>query len=297
MSDYSGYNTDQFMWDLYGSPQFGQDEAGLPGDSVSKRMSMLKSIMSTTGIPIVQLLGLDPATMGGQEQQDPLPVNQTGAMYGSNPMYASAFAAIDEGKDPESVYQTLVSKAQDYGFDPNDPTATDRIFSTVLNYAKDKVGVQEAAAKQSAGSGSTFTLPSGKKIHGGPDIMGFQSEFDLLGQPQVADLMSQYAASMRPKNMKHTVSRKGGVDVAPGFEQVGSTVFGPNGFKQKVGSSQEGYDLAQNSAVAGLSKNQRFQAERVFNKRINSSKQNMVRSDANANAMRAVLALRNLVGF
>lgn len=276
------YNDQQFMWDMIDSPQWDASEPGLPGDSLSKRTKVLRDIMSMTGIPIVQLLG-----GGGAETPQAPIVNQTAQMYGSNPMYAEAFAGIDAGKDPETIYQAIMNDASKWKIDPLDNEAKQRVFDTVSAYARDRLDAQTQAAEQ--GAGKSFTLPNGKKYYGNPDIMGFSTQFELAGKPTVEAMMREYASQRQAKN---GAPRKGGVDLFPGVEQAGGKVYQNGRGGGSATMSQE--DLMARLGDANKSRN--FQAERVFKKRIEDSKSAKVRSDANMNAMRAVLAWRSLVG-
>lgn len=253
-----GYDDNSFLYDLYGSPQY-QDGAGMPGNTFSKRAAALKSMISLSGLPLPQLLA-----GGYQETQAPAVVNDTARLYGNNPMYKEAFAAIDQGADPQTVLANLVSSADQYDFNPDDTKVTDRIYSTLEDYAKGQSAVSEAQAK--ADAGRSFTLSNGKKYKGDPNVMGFASEYDLMGRPQTKDLLASYAATKAEKPNKNAVTGSG-------------------------------YSMANRPTPQGLSDVQKFQFERAAGRRLDQSKTNMVRSDANASAMRNLMAIRAMLGM
>lgn len=259
------YNPDQFLYDLYGSPQY-QEDAGMPGDTFSKRASALKSIMSMTGLPLPQLLGGNFT----QDQQAPV-VNTVGQMYGTNPMYKQAFEAIDSGNDPDTVLKHLIDSG---AVDATDQNVVGHVFSTIENYAKEN---QDNAAKLAAqGQDASYTLSNGKTFKGDPGIMGWSSEHDLLGNPDVRSLMEQYAAS-RPRVQQQSVP------------QYGS--------RHNMVAAPAWSAMAQHTNQApALNAMQQQMFKGWMQPRIDQSKTNMVRSDANAAAMQSMLALRALIG-
>jgi hypothetical protein len=272
----------------------------MPGDTFSKKVSALKAFASLSGLPIAQLLG------GGATPTPQAPVvNTVGEMYSSNPMYQQAFAALDSGNDPDTVLQHLIDTKAVDGTDQN---KLGHVFNVLSDYAKANVDNAQTLAAQD--QGSSYTLANGKKFKGDPGIMGFTSEYDLLGQPQVADLMKQYAAS-RPVTQAQTVpqfaggglfsqgqsvpNHAGGVDVAPGREFANGKLYG-GGQTLAQPDQAAAYDAAQSGTHYGLNPLFAQQIEGRLKGRLNSAKTNMVRSDANTAAMQNLLSIRALLG-
>ncbi|UOF82172.1 hypothetical protein [Caudoviricetes sp.] len=284
MSDYSTYDDSQFMFDLFGSPQY-QEGGGVPGNSFSQRAAALKSLISLTGLPLPQLLA------GGATQEQAAPfVNETAQIYGNNPMYQEAFAAIDQGADPQSVMSNLLAKSGDYGFDGNDATTTARIFDTLNSYARDRVKGQQYEM-ENADPNRSFTLANGKQYKGDPNIMGMASEYDLMGAPDPKQLLNQYALERGTKMQRakqEGVAKTMGVPLA---DRGGSQADPAIGFGGPL------LDKMEKMQAAGMTPIQRKAFEQTANHRIERSKANMVRSDANSSAMRNLLAVRALLGM
>lgn len=286
MSDYNTYDDSQFMFDLFTSPQY-QEGGGVPGNSFSQRAAALKSLISLTGMPLPQLLA------GGATQDQAAPfVNEYAQMYGNNPMYQEAFAAIDQGADPQSVMKNLLDNSKDYGFDGSDETASARVFDTLQGYARDKVKETQYNL-ENADPNRSFTLSNGKQYKGDPNIMGMASEYDLMGAPDPKQLLNQYALERGTKMQRaqqERVAKTMGVPLANG---------GDGGVPRETALGFGGplLDQMEKMKASGMTPIQRKAFEQTANHRIERSKANMVRSDANSSAMRNLMAVRALLGM
>lgn len=302
MSDYGDYADDEFMFDMFDSPQY-QDGGGMPGKSASQKLAFLKSIMSATGLPLTQLLG------GGVTHDPVAPyVNQTLQMYGSSPMYQEAFGSIEAGADPQTVMKNLLDPniSKEFGIDPSDATTTSRIYDTLQAYARDRVQGRQYE-RENVSEGNTFTLANGKKYNGDPNIMGQASEYDLMGRQDPQELLKQFAAQRATKYEAHDRATPGGVDLAPGIQRLNGRVYNDSGTSYSAPLGTPGYGSAQmekdlqNAPMSGreLDPNSSYykSLQSTMKRRVEQSKTNMVRSDANSSAMRNILALRALIGM
>lgn len=198
MSDMGTYGpfTDQTDSDLI-AMYAGMDPA-LFGSDPAKRLNYYQDLMSSLGFDIAQLSGVtnpDPV----QQTYTP-PINQTGAMYSSNPFYASIFQAIEDGADPISAAKAARDQL---GFTGTDDDFNNQVVTIATNYAADKAKnqqaqmdwqVQQQEAQAKAGGG--WTMPDGSKYKqsplGGNDINATASEYELLGAPSVDALLAEY---------------------------------------------------------------------------------------------------------
>lgn len=317
-----GQLSDEDMLALYSGIQ-GQ----LPGGKPKDRLSFLSSMSN--------MLGFNPVALAGVENPDPKaadpfvdPGNPTAEMYGSNPLYASMFAAIDQGADPVSA----VKAAKDSGQFGSMWTEADQQqnLQIATDYAKDAVAAKHAYqawdTKTSAETDS-YTAPDGSKYKqspmGGNDINGFASEYDLLGRPDVDQLVAEYAAAnkVQPKLSKSdqaaAIKAQSGASAIPGGptynlgnnmgwhytdpadqaagvskSAAASRSVNPNAgtgtfYEHGVGTS--GVDRSVLDAQATKA------AKGAVGRRVEQSKNTMVRSDANRNAMARVAALLTMI--
>lgn len=248
MSDMGAYDpfTDQTDSDLI-AMYAGMDPA-LFGSDPAKRLNYYQDLMSSLGFDIAQLSGVtnpDPV----QQTYTP-PINQTGAMYASNPFYASIFQAIEDGADPI----TAATSARDQlGFNGTDDEFNNQVVTIATNYAADKAKNMQAEAEFNATNGGGWTMPDGSKYKqsplGGNDINATASEYDLLGAPSVDDLLAQYGTRFAaPKQAAATdaaLKRGYGVSQAAGLHD------GSDGTGWSLGSGASPSDGSAPSATPG----------------------------------------------
>lgn len=192
MSDY-GYDPYQDMSDGDLIAMYAGMNPALFGADPAKRLNYYQDLSSSIGFDLAQLSGVtnpDPV----QQTYTP-PINQTGAMYSSNPFYASIFQAIEDGADPI----TAATSARDQlGFNGTDDEFNNQVVTIATNYAADKVKAQQSQldwqSTQRADGG--WTMPDGSKYKqsplGGNDINATASEYELLGAPSVDALLAEY---------------------------------------------------------------------------------------------------------
>lgn len=235
----------------------GAGGAQMPGKTAAQRLAYLKSFESLLGVPMTALAGQ--AGQGSSVAPPPF-VSQQRAIYGDNPMYKNVFDAIDNHVDPDTALK--MAGVKPVADDPNSAV----VRQAAVDYATEKVRYNQDLQKQQT---ATFTKPDGSKYKnaplGGTDIFGTASEFDLMGAPTEQTLVDQYVKSLGTKRQTGT---KTTMNVGP---------HGP--------------------AVGTPSKAQRSLATRVANHRITQAKGTQVRSDANANLMRRILAAKTLLGL
>ena len=288
MSDFS---TDPYqdMTDGDLMMMYAQMNPQLYGDNPAKRLNFLQDLESSLGFSLAQTAGTtDPAA-----QQYQAPINQTGAIYGTDPFYASIFQAIEEGKDPI----TAAKLARDQlGYQGTPEEFNQQVVSVATQYAGERVKNQQEQASWEAENGGGWTMPDGSKAKqtplGGNDIRATASEYDLLGAPDVDQLMAQYAQSKTPS-------------VTPGKFQSASAGPEKDGFgwraaPQAAGTAQTRQGQIQPNAnkptqLAGGDYFANKVAKDSISKRVDQSKNTQIRSDANRNAMRRIMALAGLM--
>lgn len=195
--------------------------------------------------------------------------------------------------------------------------------------AKNTTGAKEFAAKQ----GSSYTAQDGSKYKnaplGGNGIYDTASEYDLLGQPSQQDILQQYIATHPglPRNApakggrSDTFAQGGtvGIDARsmkpdrPADSGAGVSSAGQGGwqFDDPALNAQAAVDRQnynKEAMASGKGKVDKstlpFNGDKITNdafklqaqKRIDKTKTTQVRSDANTNYMRRVLALRTILG-
>ena len=202
--------------------QYAMIDGQLPGAKPKDRLSFLNSMSNMLGFNPVALAGVqNPEQDIPQWTETP---NETGMTYGSNPLYASIFQAIDNGADPISAAKAAKDSGQ-FG------TMTDADFNRNIEIATKYAGENAAqvSAKtkfeaENADKIGGYTAPDGSKYKqspmGGNDINGWASEYDLLGTPSEQDLVAQYAQrdpKLRQASDKMKIdSTKGRMALPPG---------------------------------------------------------------------------------
>ncbi len=324
-----GQLSDEDMLALYSGIQ-GQ----LPGGKPKDRLSFLSSMSN--------MLGFNPVALAGVENPDPKaadpfvdPGNVTSETYAGNPLYDTIFQMIDQGADPV----TAVKKAKDSGQFGSIWTAEDekQNLQIAVDYKKEEVGrtqAQQAWDTKTSAKTAAYTAPDGSKYKqspmGGNDINGFASEYDLLGAPSEQDLISEYAASVKPKaasasETARMIREQSGRSAQPqmgqradGFgwgatmpvaasQDMGDTTgrVAPGlgggawsawakagGLKMPQTATKSKGQFSDNSEVEKYAQQEaKFQAKT----RVGRSKNTMVRSDANRNAMARVAALLTMI--
>lgn len=160
-----------------------QNGSQLPGEKPSQRLNFLQDMEQTLGLPMVQLLGMQP--QGGEAPKPSL----TRQMYGTNPLYAGVFDTIDQGADPISAIASIQGQVDPLEWE--DPVFREQITNIATDYAKEKA--------TSVADQASYTRADGSKYKntpvGGTDIYGMASEYDLLGMPDEDKLIAEFVKS------------------------------------------------------------------------------------------------------
>lgn len=297
---YSGQGQDEdlmFLMQLFGSPQF-EDGAnqGMPGDTFSSRMANLKNIEYITGIPITQLMGGGSTGEAGEMPQ--MDTSYTAQVYGSNPMYADAFKAIDSGVDPQTVYQEMLNKRKEYGiaFDDGSPEYqdwADRTYGVLNDYAfentKAKSEYEKAMSEYEGNAGNTFTIGS-KKYQGSPDINGMASQAQLLGLGSEQDLIRSVADQRQQQRMAGAsqADRQG--------YQTAQSLKGSKSMAPLTDLGVRRAQMAEKNIDGSFNPFQKYFDQKLLAPAYQRAQNTMVRSDANSEAMRKIMALRAIMG-
>jgi hypothetical protein len=276
---------EELMMMIFGSAMYQDPEGmGMPGDEPYQRMNYLQDVESILGVPIVQLMGgMD--GLGGQAAPQ---ASYTQQVYGGNPMYAEAFAAIDSGKDPVSVLNALVNAEGDpFGFSQYDDDALAsqqaQIGEILEKYAYESV--QGRAENADAQAANTFTI-NNRKYTGSPDITGFANEYELMGAPSVGQMVEQIAqsqvaqrkAAQSPAQAMQTAARESQTGVPFTREYAAAAKASPSLDEREFNPF---YEKMLTDRVQG---------------RLTQAQNTNVRSDANTMLMRRAMAMRALLG-
>lgn len=258
-TDASGQSEDELIAMLYGA---GASGASSPGKTAANRLSYLKSFEGLIGVPMTALAG-----QAGVSQETLPFMSQQRAIYGNNPMYAGIFDLIDQGADPDSALLSAgVKSAED------DPEGYGLVRQAAVDYATEKVRYNQETQK----NGASYSMADGSKYKnaplGGADIYGTASEYDLLGAPTEDQLVQQYVAS----KAKKSPSAGRSYSVSPGVSAVHPEDAGLVEWKP--------------------SRMDQFGAQRAAKDRVTKAKGTQVRSDANTNLMRRIIAAKTLLG-
>jgi hypothetical protein len=338
------YDPYQDMTDGDMLAMYAQMNPQLFGKDPAKRLNYMQDLFQTLGTDLVQTAGVtNPANEVPQYLE---PMNQTGSIYGSDPLYASVFQAIEDGADPISAAKA----AKDAGLFTGTPEEFNtQVVSVATQYAGEKVKNQQARLQWEADNAEAiggWTMPDGSKTKGTPlggnDVRATASEYDLAGY-NADDLFKQYQERMGVTNAPlNTFNPGSNVSLTVGPERGGrqgrSGSRGPVAAPQPVvfsGNSNlppGAVDYTPNpGGGGGITENLApFVASRPpsretpapiqgknppppkgprsaffqnidklgkdsINRRVEQSKGNMVRSDANRNLMRRITALAGLL--
>lgn len=289
---------------------YAQMNPQLFGNDPAKRLNYYQDLMSTLGTDLVQTAGVsNPAA-----EQYQAPMNQTGAIYGSDQLYASIFQAIENDVDPISAAKA----AKDQGlFKGTQEDFNAQVVSIATQYAAERVKNQQDQMSWEAKNGGGWSMPDGSKYKqtplGGNDVRATASEFDLLGAPDSQALFDQYASARmaKPKMIAGAgVSASAGPAASNGFGWTAGASPKADAFNQAVaGVPAEFWDGAapkasgskiqpRNVGAPALAGGDFFAnktAKDSINARVNQSKNTQVRSDANRNLMRRITALAGLL--
>lgn len=354
MSDMGlGYDPYQDMSDGDLMSMYAQMNPQLFGDDPAKRLNYMQDLFSTIGTDLVQTAGVtNPAA-----EQYQAPMNQTGAIYGSDPLYASIFQAIEDGADPISAAKA----AKDAGlFKGTQDDFNAQVLPVATQYAGERVKYQQDEMSWQAENGGGWTMPDGSKSKqtplGGNDVRATASEYDLTGM-NADDLFAQYQKRMGVGGPRgrvvpgQGVSMSAGPDRSGGFGwSAGAPVGTPNVPPMATPSPQTGGMSPAELEILASTPSQAVQygnesmpkpaggnwnvmdgiaksilatagnqagpiqprqpntgersdfskkidklAQDSINRRVEKSKTNMVRSDANRNLMRRITALAGLL--
>jgi hypothetical protein len=237
-------------------------------------------------------------------------------------MYATIFQAIENGDNPIAAAKKVKDSGKfgawtDADLKQNVQIATD--------YAKENAAALQAEQDyntKNAAHQASYTMPDGSKSKntplGGTDINATASEYDLLGQPDVAQVLDQYMRS-RPDFQPTKVvpasqnPKGGGFD----FTKAGGTPLPPKAASTQIwgGGSTGGYDFGNTTVPAPVDpanrtspgfnwqdtknvvipekKNAFVQdfARNSIERRLGDAKNTQIRSDANRNSMQRVSAM------
>jgi hypothetical protein len=253
----------------------GVTNGGIPGKSAANKLNYYQDLISTLGFDPVQQAGIDVADQPPPEEYVP-GVNKQRYIYESDPTYKQIFDLIDQGASPA----TAVSEAdlKDDQAKEAQKVATDYAGSVVDEMNSRQKFETSQAAKQKKAS---YTAADGSKYKnaplGGNDVFGTASEYDLLGQPSIDELAQQLGQTRLAQT--------------PGL-RTHNTRGGP----VAVGAGTKATDTMVSKAYGNESGVTRAATRNAAADRITKAKNTQVRSDANTNAMRRILALRTVLG-
>lgn len=279
---------------------YAQMNPQLFGSDPAKRLNYYQDLMSTLGTDLVQTAGVtNPAA-----EQYAEPMNQTGAIYGSDPFYASIFQAIEDGADPISAAKAARDQV---GFKGTPEEFNQQVVSVATQYAGERVQNQQARAQWEAENGGGWSMPDGSKYKqtplGGNDVRATASEYDLLGAPDAESLFNQYASARmaKPKMTPGAgISASAGPAASGGFGwTAGTAAPAPRTDADKKNPAATMPNIQPRNVGAPALAGGDYFANKVakdsINKRVEQSKNTQVRSDANRNLMRRITALAGLL--
>jgi hypothetical protein len=240
-----------WMQTILNSPQYnaGGTKSGLTSQ---KALSALNALGDQLGIPIAALLG---GTVG----QDVAVPSQTGAVYGSNPVFKDMFAYMDAGDDPMVAFNKVKKNQEDSkkygdGVDFDDTDTSGKFLKIAEDYKFETV-------KNQADAKNTYTV-AGKQYKGSGDILAKKSQFELLGSPTEEQLIKSYLQTKKrpPVSAQDVFNR---------------------GFK--------------NDATAGMRPEYLAALQRIAPQILGATKMNMIQSDAGQNLARQILGLKTVI--
>lgn len=300
----------------------GATGGGLPGKTPANRLNYYQDLISTLGFDPVQQAGLGPDA-GAPVQPDYQPsVNKQRYIYESDPLYKQIFDLVDKGASPTSAVSAAGIK---------DATQAKTAEKIATDYAASVV--DELNAKQKYDQGVTkkaqaYTAPDGSKYKnaplGGNDIYGTASEYDLLGQPGIQDLLATIGAQRgtaftnagpQHRTADATYTTPGSPEssgrpvlfdsINNGQPNTTNAMWRPDSKAAVPGTSKSGNGPERSWDAPALQDPKSFIGGNTVTDaayrnaaagRIDKSQKTQVRSDANTNAMRRILALRTILG-
>ena len=287
----------------------------LPGNTPQQRLNYLQDLEQSLGFSPIQLAGVtNPAVQVPQWEE---PLNITGQMYGADPVYGSIFRAIDE--DQASPIAAAKAAMKQAGIDPQlDKDTYNQAISVATDYAREKFENQQKRAnweRENAGQFATYTAPDGSRYKnspmGGNDIYGTASEYELLGAPNVDELMKQYAQSRSPRQgprqsdpsffnapaafglaSKANAIAGQVVNALGGGVGPEATSVGPEATSVWTNAGRRAQEPTSKSVKpTDFFEKMDKKARKSLQARLDTAKQTNIRSDANRNAMNRIMAL------
>lgn len=278
-------------------------QGGLYGDNPAKRLNYGQDLLSSLKAMGVDLTTLFAPGAASEVPQYVEPMNQTGAIYGSDPTFASVFQAIEEGADPISAAKA----ARDQGVFKGTTEDFTMLVDTATKYAGERIQNEQARIQWEAENGGGWTLPDGTRAKtnpmGGNSANATASEYDLLGAPDTEALFNQYASARmaKPKMTPGAgMSASAGPAASGGFGwSAGAAPAAPRTDADKKRKPEVGPNIQPRNvgapALAGGDFFANKAAKDSINKRVNQAKNTRIRSDAGVKAERSIMALAALL--
>ena len=279
----------------------------MPGDTMQQKLNYYQDIVSTLGVDPIQQAGL------GQEAQPQWvePTSKARQVYGSNEAYSNMFDLIDQGYDPDTALSMTSEAAKAGQFESvknwdDSPESLTKLSDRANQYAFEKAGADQDRQMFEAKNAPSYTQADGSKYKnaplGGNDIYATASEYDLLGAPDVDSVLSQYAKERGSADFYGKSQPNKPVPVSKGDGRGATAPKGAGdwGYTDPVAnkssdSKRKAIAAPKQKLVSGdkiTDNNARLQVQ----KRIDATKGNQVRSDANKNAMMRLMAFRTMIG-
>lgn len=279
-------------------------QGGLYGDNPAKRLNYGQDLMSSLKAMGVDLTTLFAPGAASEVPQYVEPMNQTGAIYGNDQVFASVFQAIEQDVDPISAAKA----ARDQGLFKGTPDDFNRLVEIATQYAGERVQNTQARSQWEAENGGGWTLPDGTRAKtnpmGGNSANATASEYDLLGAPDAEALFNEYASARmaKPKMTPGAgISASAGPAASDGYgwtagaaptaqrtdadKKKPAAAVAPNIQPRNVGAPMlAGGDFFANKA-----------AKDSIGRRVDQAKNTRIRSDAGAKAERTIMALAALM--
>lgn len=284
------------------------DQNSMPGDTMAQKLNFYQDIVSTLGVDPIQQAGL------GAEAQPVWvePTSKARQVYGSNEAYSTMFDLIDQGYDPDTALAQVNERAKAGEFETitnwdDSEDAMLKLSDRANQYAFEKAGADQDRQAFEAKNAPSYTQADGSKYKnaplGGNDIYATASEYDLLGAPDVDSVLQQYAQERGSENFygksqpgnKPVPKSKGDGRGATAPKMAGDWGYTDPAANKSSDAKRKAITPPERKLISGdkiTDNNARLQVQ----KRINATKNNQVRSDANKNAMMRLMAFRTMIG-